>query len=111
MDIAYSLIAYGLVARGIKKEDLIYSLWAKDIAPSDKLRKSFHEHEMKFKAFKESYIVELDNNDNKDDFLDWIEIQLEKHNVTLVYGAKDKEHNNAVILKEWTEENLQHKKM
>lgn len=106
-DDGYRILVDRLWPRGIKKEDLSYSWWAKEITPSNELRKSFHEDTEKFDAFKKSYIEELDDNDNKNEYLDRVENQLEKHNVTLVYGAKDKKHNHAVVLKEWTENNLQ----
>lgn len=106
-DDGYRILVDRLWPRGIKKEDLSYRWWAKEIAPSDKLRKSFHGHQEGFEEFKKSYREELDDNDARDDFLDRVEIQLEKHNVTLVYGAKDEEHNNALVLKEWATEKLQ----
>lgn len=105
-DDGYRILVDRLWPRGIKKEDLSYSWWAKEITPSDKLRKSFHKDAENFEEFKKSYMEELNENKNKDDYLDRVEIQLEKHNVTLVYGAKDEEHNNAVVLKEWTEKKL-----
>lgn len=103
----YRILVDRLWPRGIKKEDLIYSWWPKDIAPSDKLRKSFNHEEDQFNDFKNSYKKELENHAMKEEFLDKIEAQLKKHNVTFLYGAKDQEHNQAVVLKEWSEEKLQ----
>lgn len=105
-DGGYHILVDGLWPRGIKKEDLSYSWWPKEIAPSDKLRKSFNHEKDKFKSFKKSYKKELDDNKIADEFLDKVKTQLKKHNVTLIYGAKDKEHNQAIVLKEWIEENL-----
>lgn len=48
----------------------------------------------------------MEDNELKEEFLKKVKDQLKKHNVTLVYGAKDKEHNQAVVLKEWIEEEL-----
>ncbi|WP_446740006.1 DUF488 domain-containing protein [Psychrobacter sp. DAB_AL62B] len=90
----------------MKKENLSYSWWPKDIASSDKLRKSFDHDEDKFSDFKQSYKKELEDNDLKDEFLDKVKTQLEKHNVTFIYGAKNEEHNQAVVLKAWVEEKL-----
>ncbi|MGO1469321.1 MAG: DUF488 domain-containing protein [Tissierella sp.] len=105
-DDGYRVLVDRLWPRGIKKEDLPYSLWPKDMAPSDKLRESFNHDEDKFDDFKKSYKEELEDNKMKSEFLDKVKTQLQKHNVTFVYGAKDKKHNQAVVLKEWTEEKL-----
>lgn len=105
-DDGYCILVDRLWPRGIKKEDLSYSWWPKDIAPSDKLRKSFDHDADKFSDFKKSYKKELEDNELKDEFLDKVKYQLEKHNVTFVYGAKDEEHNQAVVLKQWAEEKI-----
>ncbi len=105
-DDGYCILVDRLWPRGIKKEDLSFSWWPKQIAPSDKLRKSFAHDEDKFDDFKKSYEEELDSNDMKEEFLDKVTTQLKKHNVTLIYGAKDEEHNQAVVLKEWIEGQL-----
>lgn len=105
-DDGYRILVDRLWPRGIKKEDLSFSWWPKDIAPSDELREAFNHDEEKFDDFKSAYLKELDNNDLKAEFLDKVSKQLKKHNVTLVYGAKDEEHNQAVVLKEWTENKL-----
>lgn len=105
-DDGYRILVDGLWPRGLKKEELSYSWWPKDIAPSDELRKSFDHDTDKFESFKEDYKKELEDNSLKSEFIDKVKKQLKKHNVTLVYGAKDTEHNQAVVLKEWLEEKL-----
>lgn len=102
----YRILVDRLWPRGIKKEDLPFSWWPKEIAPSSDLRKSFDHEEDQFESFKKEYKEELENNSLKEEFLDKVSTQLKKHNVTLVYGAKDKEHNQAVVLKEWIDEKL-----
>ena len=102
----YRMLIDRLWPRGIKKEELSYSWWPKEIAPSTELRKSFDHEASKFESFKKEYKKELEDSSMKDELLDKVETQLEKHNVTLVYGAKDPEHNHAVVLKEWLEEKL-----
>ena len=47
----------------------------------------------------------MEKNELKDKFIDKVEKQLQKHNVTFVFGAKDTEHNQADDLKEWMKEN------
>ncbi|MFZ2844477.1 DUF488 family protein [Psychrobacter sp.] len=39
-------------------------------------------------------------------YIDKVKTQLEKHNVTFIYGAKDEKHNQVVVLKAWVEEKL-----
>lgn len=105
-DDGYNILVDRLWPRGIKKENLSYSWWPKDIAPSNKLRQFFDHDVDKLNNFKESYKKELEVNKLKDEFLDKVKTQIKKHNVTLIYGAKDKEHNQAVVLKEWIEDKL-----
>lgn len=83
--------------RGVKKEDLEHDEWYKDLAPSTELRKWFDHDEEKWEEFKKKYKKEL--NDHKD-ILKEIRQSADGHNVTLLYAAKDEDHNNAVVLKE-----------
>lgn len=105
-DDGYRVLVDRLWPRGIKKEDLSYSWWPKEIAPSSDLRKEFGHDPDKFADFKEEYKKELKDNDLKDEFLEKIGKQLKKHNVTFLYAAKDEKHNQAVVLKEWTNQEL-----
>ncbi|GAB6077410.1 DUF488 domain-containing protein [Hydrogenobaculum acidophilum] len=87
--------------RGIKKDKV--DLWLKDIAPSDKLRKFYHETK-DFEAFKKSYVEELQKKDIKE-LLD-----LSKQNtITLLYASKEPQ-NNAAVLKEYLEWTLEKQK-
>ena len=88
--------------RGIKKEDAKIDDWIKDIAPSDSLRKWFGHDPEKWKEFKKKYFDELKN---KKELLKEI-IDKSKTNLTLIYAAKDSEHNNAAALKEYINKNL-----
>lgn len=105
-DDGYRVLVDRLWPRGIAKEDLSYSWWPKSIAPTDELRKSFGHDSDKFDEFKKKYKEELKDNELKSEFLEKIEKQLKKHNVTFLYAAKDREHNQAVVLKEWSENQL-----
>jgi uncharacterized protein YeaO (DUF488 family) len=89
--------------RGIKKVNLKMDAWLKDVAPSDGLRRWFGHDPVKWDAFQRRYRAELDANPGA-----W-EILLEatrQGNVTLLYSARDTEHNNAVVLKTYLEECL-----
>jgi uncharacterized protein YeaO (DUF488 family) len=89
--------------RGMKKEDLNMQAWLKDVAPSDGLRRWFGHDPLKWSEFQERYRVELDDNPNT-----WKPIleAMERSDVTLLYSARDTEHNNALVLKSFLEEHL-----
>lgn len=92
----YRVLVDRLWPRGIKKENAKVDLWAKQLAPSTGLRKWFGHIPERFNEFKEKYISELKANPDAISILD----EIRKHDVvTLLYAAKDEEHNNAVVLK------------
>lgn len=82
--------------RGIKKEAI--DLWLKDVAPSDELRNWFHHEEPKWAAFEKKYVKELSA--NKDAVAE-LRAAVKSETATLLYGAKDEEHNQAVVLLEF----------
>ena len=84
--------------RGLTKEKAGIDLWLKDIAPSTELRKWFNHDPAKWKEFQKRYQLELENNKEQVSILNEL---FKKGPVTLVYGAKDREHNEALVLKEW----------
>ncbi|MDP4240517.1 MAG: DUF488 domain-containing protein [Bacteroidota bacterium] len=83
--------------RGLTKEKAQVAIWLKEIAPSTGLRKWFGHEPAKWNEFRERYLQELKNNEQETSIL---KEQLEKGIVTLVYGAKDEAHNEAVVLRE-----------
>ena len=86
--------------RGVTKEDLRLHLWAKDLAPSAQLRKWFGHEPARWKGFKERYHRELDKLPNA---IEELAAECRKGPVTLVFGAKDTLHNQAVALKQYLE--------
>lgn len=84
--------------RGRSKEDLQLDEWLKDIAPSDDLRDWFGHDPERWEEFKERYANELKD---RDEPVKTLRDRLAKGRVTLIYGAKDRDHNNAVALKDW----------
>ncbi|AOF48721.1 DUF488 domain-containing protein [Tetragenococcus halophilus] len=92
--------------RGIKKEKLALALWEKGIAPTNDLRKEFGHDPEKFPWFEKEYKKELDNNDKTQEFVEQIADWLQEDNVTLIYGAKDKKYNQAVVLKDYLQEKV-----
>lgn len=100
-DDGFRVLVDKLWPRGIKKEDLGYDAWEKEISPSSKIRKEFGHEKEKFNDFRKKYLHELAENDKADDFVKDVKKELQKQNVTLLYGAKDRENNQAVVLREW----------
>lgn len=88
----------GLWPRGISKERAHLDLWLKEIAPSNELRKWYNHELSKWSEFRTKYLEELQR---KKDLIKQLKI-MEKFNgtVTLLYSAKDVDHNNAVVLME-----------
>jgi uncharacterized protein YeaO (DUF488 family) len=84
--------------RGMTKEAAQIDLWMKDIAPSDALRKSFGHDVKKWPGFQAEYRTELKK---KKDLLQQLERMEKAHGIlTLLFGAKDEEHNQAIVLAE-----------
>lgn len=90
--------------RGITRESLQIEAWLKDVSPSSELRKRFHGDPTQWQEFCKLYFAELNKNPDA-----WspIAAAARKGNVTLVYGARDTAHNNAVALREFL---LHHRK-
>lgn len=91
----YRILVDKLWPRGMKKEKAAIDLWVKEIAPSDSLRKWFNHDAKKWPEFKKRYAKELSNNQ---DAIDVILKEARKKTVTLLFSAKETEHNNAIAL-------------
>lgn len=86
--------------RGLTKEKAKVDLWLKDIAPTTELRKWFGHDPTKWEEFKKRYHQELEENI---ELVSKLKDLMKSDRVTLVYGAKDEKHNDAVVLKEYLE--------
>ena len=84
--------------RNLTKRKASVDLWLKDIAPTTELRRWFAHDPDKWKEFRKRYHYELKKNKEQ---VAVLKEQVKKGVVTLVYGAKDEVHNQAVVLKEW----------
>ena len=81
--------------RGVSKEHAALALWLKEIAPSDGLRKWFGHEPQRWAEFRERYGAELDRNGEA---VAQLRDLLRHGKITLLYGAPDEAHNNAVAL-------------
>ncbi len=93
----YRLLVDRLWPRGVSKEEAKVDEWLKEIGPSDELRKWFGHEKEKYPEFKKRYKTELED---MPELLEHVEDLARKHQLTLVYSAKDEEHNQAVVLQE-----------
>jgi uncharacterized protein YeaO (DUF488 family) len=86
--------------RGLTKEKAQIDDWMKEIAPSTRLRKWFGHDPARWTEFKRRYAAELESQSHR---IEQLAQKTRKGRVTLLFGAKDIEHNNAVALKEHIE--------
>ncbi len=86
--------------RGLTKERAAIELWLKELAPSTELRKWFAHDPAKWKEFQTRYRKELRD---KKDLLQDLRKRSAERTITLVYGARDEQQNEAVVLKKLIE--------
>ena len=86
--------------RGLTKEKAHVDLWLKEIAPSTELRQWFGHDPEKWKSFRGRYETEIRHNDA---LIRTLVDKARKGTVTLVYGARDEKHNEALVLKHYLE--------
>jgi uncharacterized protein YeaO (DUF488 family) len=96
----YRVLIDRLWPRGLKKETVQLDLWVKELAPSTMLRRWFGHDPARWDGFRHRYATELDALTEH-----WRPLaeRASRHTVTLLYGARDEEHNNAVALKSYLE--------
>lgn len=92
---AARLLVDRLWPRGIRKEALALDDWIPEVAPSHELRRWFHHEAARWEEFEARYRAELEANPEAvERCLAWCR----KGPVVLLYGAKDRDHNQAVVL-------------
>lgn len=96
----YRVLVDRIWPRGVKKEVAAIDSWLKEVAPSTELRKLFGHDPERFDAFCQRYLAELKKKPADDAFSALQQIVKDHKTVTLVYGAKDETHNQAVVLAE-----------
>lgn len=96
----YRILVDRLWPRGVSKVAARIDLWMRDIAPSTTLRRWFNHDPAKWEEFRRRYQAELQE---KTALLATITEQAKTSPVTLVYSAKDEQHNQAVALQSFLE--------
>lgn len=94
----YRVLVDRLWPRGIKKADLAFDEWPKTLTPSAELRKAFHAETLDFTHFTEQYRAELAAHQEEGQRLAEIARQ---QTLTLLYAAKNREQNHALVLAAW----------
>ena len=90
--------------RGLTKDKASLDLWLKEIAPSTELRKWFGHDPDKWKSFRGRYETEIRH---KDDLVKVLKQKIKEGTITLIYGARDEKHNEALVLKQFLEKSEQ----
>ncbi len=89
--------------RGLTKEAAALDAWLRDLAPSDELRRWFHEHPQQRSKFRQQYLKELASETAASALQQLYAIRNQNSRVTLLYASKNEEYNNASVLRELVE--------
>ena len=84
--------------RGLTKLKAKIDLWLKDVAPSTELRRWFGHDPEKWNEFRQRYQKELKQ---KDESIKLLKRKAKAGTITLIYAARDEEHNGALVLKQF----------
>jgi len=98
------LLVDRLWPRGLTKEKAHIDLWLKEIAPSKELREWFAHDPEKWQRFRRRYETELRHNRS---VIEMLTHKAREGNLTLLYGARDEKHNEALVLKQVLERKIQ----
>jgi uncharacterized protein YeaO (DUF488 family) len=94
----YRVLVDRLWPRGFTKEQARLDEWAKEIAPSNELRKWFHADRTKWAEFKRKYLAELENHRKR---LHQLAAHAHRGQLTLLYASTDPKRNHAIVLAEY----------
>lgn len=103
-DDCFRILVDRLWPRGLSKRKAKLDLWLKEIAPSESLRTWFNHEPAKWSEFQAKYREEL--SEKKAEVKQLKEFEKEKGVLTLLFSARDIEHNNAVVLKSYLEKKI-----
>jgi uncharacterized protein YeaO (DUF488 family) len=99
-DDGFRVLVERLWPRGVSKERAALDLWLKDAAPSPELRQWFNHDPARWNEFRKRYAAELEA---RGEAVDLLRGREKEGPVTLVYAARDEEHNGALALKQYLE--------
>lgn len=86
--------------RGVTKDELRLDAWYRDLAPSTELRKWFAHDPERWPEFQKRYAAELKRAKAREQVEELAALG-KRGKVTLVYGARDEEHNQAIVLRDY----------
>jgi uncharacterized protein YeaO (DUF488 family) len=93
----YRILIDHVWPRGVSRQRACLDAWARELAPSDELREWFAHDPARFAEFRSRYRDELTDQSQR---LEELRIRARNGPVTIVYAARDREQNNAVVLTE-----------
>jgi uncharacterized protein YeaO (DUF488 family) len=105
-DDGFRVLVDRLWPRGLTRHAAALDLWAKDLAPSPDLRKAFNHRPERFAEFCRHYLDELSRNSAVTAF----RAELGRPKLTLLYGARDRVNNHALVLADFLRKNATSKK-
>ena len=95
----YRVLVDRIWPRGISKDKAKLDQWIKEVAPSDDLRKWFHEEPIgRWSEFRRRYMADLKRHRDE---MRMLARRAMNENVTLLYSSSDEKHNNAVVIKQY----------
>lgn len=92
------MLVDGLWPRGVSKDDAALDAWQRELAPTARLRRWFGHDPERWEGFRARYFDELDERKGA---VRELVARVREGRVTLVYGARDEAHNNAVALRDY----------
>jgi uncharacterized protein YeaO (DUF488 family) len=104
-DDGYRVLVDRLWPRGVRKDALAIDVWMKELGPSDELRRWFGHDPARWEEFAARYRDEL-RREPAANLVAALVAQAQRGPLTLVYGAKDELHNQAVVLRDMVEQGL-----
>ncbi|MGM0212492.1 DUF488 domain-containing protein [Enterococcus sp. AZ109] len=99
-DDGYRVLVDRIWPRGMSKDKAAVDEWLKDVAPSNELRRWFSHDPARYPEFAKRYLQELTDDSHQAAFQHLEKLAMKNSQLTMVYSAKDTEHNQAVVLKE-----------
>ncbi len=93
----YRVLVDHIWPRGVSRERAQLDEWARELAPSDQLRKWFDHVPERFEEFRTRYLTELGGHARQ---VEELTARARKRPVTILYAARDRDHNNAVVVAE-----------